>query len=83
MGERAGGVHVVSNRKPEVALSDLLKTSLRPANAHGLLKAVIWKRAGLSRFTLPDTFWVGETLWQCPVAGFCAVLLQFLLLFLR
>lgn len=71
------GGQVVSNRKLEVALSDLLKASLRPANAHGLLKAVIWKGAVLPAFTLPAAFHVTEMLWLCTAAGFCAVLQQF------
>lgn len=57
-----GGVHVVSERKLEVALSDLLKASLGPADARGLLKAGIWKGAALSRFTLPAASHATETL---------------------
>lgn len=77
-GWRAGGVHVVSNRKLEVALRDLLKASLHPANAHGLLKGVIWKGAVPYRFALPAPFHATEMLWLCTAAGFCAVHLQFL-----
>lgn len=62
IGGRAGGVHVVSERKLEVALSDLLKASLGPADARGLLKAVIWKGAALSRFALPAAFHATEAL---------------------
>lgn len=70
MRGRAGGVHVVSKRKLEVALSDLLKACLQPVNARGLLKEVIWKGAALSRFTLPATFHVTETPWLCIAAKF-------------
>lgn len=57
-----GGVHVVSNRKLDVALRDLLKASLHPVDAHGLLKGVIWKGAVLHRFALPSPFHVTEML---------------------
>lgn len=59
---------MVSNRKLDVAQSDLLKASLQSAS---LLKAVTWKGAVLSRYKVPAVFCMTEMLWLCTAAGFC------------
>lgn len=59
---------MVSNRKLDVAQSDLLKASLQSAS---LLKTVTWKGAVLSRYKVPAVFCMTEMLWLCTAAGFC------------